>query len=181
MLADEVAADDLLQLQSAALEKVLNAPGNETLALNAFAQRAESALGLPMLSLAEPLAVRQQTLVENNRPGFYKAATRSEQTQYRRLEGQVFKAVYALGGGVQATVRMLSYLDGVQVRETVRSAAQRRAMGAGRAVLLGPDGPRAFWLTVPPPELDPPVASTGRPSASSSRGSRPAPRRRSSA
>ncbi|WP_238340347.1 hypothetical protein [Pseudomonas sp. SWRI92] len=101
----EVAADDLLQLQSAALEKVLNAPGNETLALNAFAQRAESALGLPMLSLAEPLAVRQQTLVENNRPGFYKAATRSEQTQYRRLEGQVFKAVYALGGGVQTLLQ----------------------------------------------------------------------------
>ncbi|WP_458131271.1 dermonecrotic toxin domain-containing protein [Pseudomonas sp. R3-41] len=96
----EVAADDLLQLQSTALETALNAPGNETLALNTFAQRVESALGLSMLSLAEPLAVRQQTLVENNRPGFYKAATRSEQAHYRRLEGQVFKAVYALGGGV---------------------------------------------------------------------------------
>ena len=101
----EVAADDLLQLQSAALATVLNAPGNEAVPLNAFAQRAESALGLPMLALAGPLAVRQQTLVENNRPRFYKAATRSEQAHYRRLEGQVFKAVYALGGGVQTLLQ----------------------------------------------------------------------------
>ncbi|WLH01217.1 hypothetical protein PSH92_28430 [Pseudomonas beijingensis] len=101
----EVAADDLLQLQSAALETVLNAPGNETVPLNTFAQRAESALGLPMLALSGPLAVRQQTLVENNRPGFYRAATRSEQAHYRRLEGQVFKAVYALGGGVQTLLQ----------------------------------------------------------------------------
>ncbi|SDG83235.1 dermonecrotic toxin domain-containing protein [Pseudomonas thivervalensis] len=101
----EVAVDDLLQLQSAALETALNAPGNETLALNTFAQRVESALSLPMLALAEPLAVRQQTLVENNRPGFYRAATRSEQAHYRRLEGQVFKAVYALGGGVQTLLQ----------------------------------------------------------------------------
>ena len=101
----EVAADDLLQLQSAALDTVLSAPGNETVPLSAFAQRAESALGLPMLALAGPLAVRQQALAENDRPGFYKAATRSEQAQYRRLEGQVFKAVYALGGGVQTLLQ----------------------------------------------------------------------------
>lgn len=101
----EVAADDLLQMQSAALEAVLNAPGNETVALNTFARRAESALGLPLLSLAGPLAVRQQTLLENSRPGFYKAATRSEQAHYRRLEGQVFSAVYALGGGVQTLLQ----------------------------------------------------------------------------
>lgn len=101
----EAAADDLLQLQSTALETVLNAPGNETATLETFAQRVEGALALPMLSLAEPLAVRQQTLVETNRPGFYRAATRSEQAQYRRLEGQVFKTVYALGGGVQTLLQ----------------------------------------------------------------------------
>jgi hypothetical protein len=101
----EGAADDLFQMQSTALETVLNAPENDTVALNIFAQRAEGALALPMLALAGPLAVRQQTLVENSRPGFYKAATRSEQAHYRRLEGQVFKAVYALGGGVQTLLQ----------------------------------------------------------------------------
>lgn len=101
----EVAADDLLQVQSAALETVMNAPGNETLALNAFAASAERALVLPMLSLAAPLAVRQQTLVENNRPGFYKAATRPEQAHYRRLEAQVFQAVSQLGGGIQTLLQ----------------------------------------------------------------------------
>jgi Ser/Thr protein kinase RdoA (MazF antagonist) len=35
----------------------------------------------------------------------------------------------ALAGGQRATVRMLTYLDGVQIRETARTAAQRRAMG----------------------------------------------------
>jgi Ser/Thr protein kinase RdoA (MazF antagonist) len=52
----------------------------------------------------------------------------------RTLEGRTRGAV-ALGGGVQATVRMLTYLDGVQIRETVRTAAQRRAMGTGLARL----------------------------------------------
>ena len=35
-----------------------------------------------------------------------------------------------LAGGVQTTVRMLTYLDGIQIRETPRTAGQRRAMGA---------------------------------------------------
>ncbi len=35
-----------------------------------------------------------------------------------------------LADGVETTVRMLTYLDGVQIRETSRTAAQRRAMGA---------------------------------------------------
>jgi hydroxylysine kinase len=52
----------------------------------------------------------------------------------RTLEGRT-RGTVSLGGGVQATVRMLTYLDGVQVRETVRTAAQRRAMGAGLARL----------------------------------------------
>ncbi|VVD70189.1 putative homoserine kinase type II [Pandoraea eparura] len=36
----------------------------------------------------------------------------------------------ALAAGVQTTVRMLSYLDGIQIKETPRTAGQRRAMGA---------------------------------------------------
>ncbi|GAB3467622.1 phosphotransferase [Massilia terrae] len=40
----------------------------------------------------------------------------------------------ALAGG-QAFVRMLTFLDGVQIRETPRTAAQRRAMGATLAAL----------------------------------------------
>lgn len=34
-----------------------------------------------------------------------------------------------LAGGLHTRVRMLSYLDGIQIRETARTAAQRRAMG----------------------------------------------------
>ena len=41
----------------------------------------------------------------------------------------------ALAGGGRAFVRMLTYLDGVQIRETPRTAAQRRAMGATLASL----------------------------------------------
>jgi Ser/Thr protein kinase RdoA (MazF antagonist) len=52
----------------------------------------------------------------------------------RTLEGRTRDAV-GLGGGVQATVRMLTYLDGVQIRETPRTAAQRRAMGTQLANL----------------------------------------------
>nr|BFE92907.1 hypothetical protein GCM10020185_34430 [Pseudomonas brassicacearum subsp. brassicacearum] len=66
-----MAADDLLRHQGAALEAVLNASGNETLTLAAYALKAEDALGLPMLSLAGPLAVRRETLVENNRADFF--------------------------------------------------------------------------------------------------------------
>jgi hydroxylysine kinase len=46
----------------------------------------------------------------------------------RTLDGRTRGAV-ALAGGLRAHVRMLTYLDGVQVRETPRSAPQRRAMG----------------------------------------------------
>jgi hydroxylysine kinase len=52
----------------------------------------------------------------------------------RTLQGRT-RATVALGGGREATVRMLSHLDGVQIRETVRTAAQRRAMGTGLAHL----------------------------------------------
>ena len=41
----------------------------------------------------------------------------------------------ALADGSPTRVRMLTYLDGVQIRETVRTAAQRRAMGTGLAKL----------------------------------------------
>jgi hydroxylysine kinase len=41
----------------------------------------------------------------------------------------------ALADGVHTRVRMLTYLDGIQIRETVRTAAQRRAMGTGLAEL----------------------------------------------
>jgi Ser/Thr protein kinase RdoA (MazF antagonist) len=52
----------------------------------------------------------------------------------RTLEGRT-RGTVPLGGGIEATVRMLTYLDGVQIRETVRTAAQRRAMGSGLARL----------------------------------------------
>jgi hydroxylysine kinase len=52
----------------------------------------------------------------------------------RTLEGRT-RGTVALGGGLRATVRMLTYLDGIQIRETVRTAAQRRAMGTGLARL----------------------------------------------
>jgi Ser/Thr protein kinase RdoA (MazF antagonist) len=46
----------------------------------------------------------------------------------RTLEGHARRAV-ALGDGTHAMVRMLTYLDGIQIRETVRTPAQRRSMG----------------------------------------------------
>ena len=46
----------------------------------------------------------------------------------RTLGGRTRDTV-TLADGVQTTVRMLTYLDGVQIRETPRTAAQRRAMG----------------------------------------------------
>jgi hypothetical protein len=52
------------------------------------------------MSLAGPLAVREETLVENNRPNFYKTATRSEKVNYRSLEEQVLQAVYKLADGI---------------------------------------------------------------------------------
>lgn len=51
----------------------------------------------------------------------------------RTLEGRTRGAVTL--DGVETSVRMLSYLDGVQIRETVRTAAQRRSMGATLACL----------------------------------------------
>jgi hydroxylysine kinase len=52
----------------------------------------------------------------------------------RTLEGRTHGSV-ALPGGQQTTVRLLTYLDGVQIRETVRTPAQRVAMGTGLAQL----------------------------------------------
>jgi hydroxylysine kinase len=46
----------------------------------------------------------------------------------RTLAGRTRDTV-TLAGGVPTTVRMLTYLDGIQIRETPRTAAQRRAMG----------------------------------------------------
>jgi hypothetical protein len=87
----EVAAKDLLQLQSTALEAALTAPGAQALALSIFVRSVEGALALPMLGLSGPLAVRQETLVENNRPNLYKTAAQAEKNRYRLLEEQVFQ------------------------------------------------------------------------------------------
>lgn len=46
----------------------------------------------------------------------------------RTLDGRARDSV-ALADGIETCVRMLTYLDGVQIRETPRTAAQRRAMG----------------------------------------------------
>ncbi|WP_354005221.1 dermonecrotic toxin domain-containing protein, partial [Pseudomonas mediterranea] len=101
----QVAAADLLQMQSAALEKVLGAPGNATATVSDFARQTEDALGLPLLSLAGPLVARQETLVENRRPRFYKTATFAERAHYRRLETKVFDAVYTLGSDIPTLVQ----------------------------------------------------------------------------
>ena len=52
----------------------------------------------------------------------------------RMLDGRVRDTV-ALADGTRTTVRMLTYLDGIQIRETPRTAAQRVAMGKGLAEL----------------------------------------------
>jgi hydroxylysine kinase len=52
----------------------------------------------------------------------------------RTLEGHT-RGTVALAGGLHTTVRMLTYLEGVQIRETVRTPAQRLAMGTGLAQL----------------------------------------------
>jgi hydroxylysine kinase len=52
----------------------------------------------------------------------------------RTLDGRARDTV-ALANGGRTTVRMLSFLDGVQIRETPRTAAQRVAMGKGLAEL----------------------------------------------
>ena len=52
----------------------------------------------------------------------------------RTLGGRTHDSV-ALGEGVETTVRMLTYLDGVQIKETPRTAGQRRVMGTVLAEL----------------------------------------------
>jgi len=52
----------------------------------------------------------------------------------RTLSGRACDTV-ALADGTRTTVRMLTYLEGVQIRETPRTAAQRVAMGKGLAEL----------------------------------------------
>jgi hydroxylysine kinase len=52
----------------------------------------------------------------------------------RTLEGHARNTI-TLPNGQHTSVRMLTYLDGVQIRDTVRTPAQRRAMGMGLAQL----------------------------------------------
>jgi Ser/Thr protein kinase RdoA (MazF antagonist) len=52
----------------------------------------------------------------------------------RTLDGRT-RGTVAVESGAHTTVRMLTWLDGIQIRETVRTAAQRRAMGAHLANL----------------------------------------------
>lgn len=52
----------------------------------------------------------------------------------RTLDGRT-RGTVALGEGAHAAVRMLTYLDGIQVRETPRTSEQRRAMGSALARL----------------------------------------------
>jgi len=52
----------------------------------------------------------------------------------RTLDGHACDTV-ALAEGVRTTVRMLTYLEGIQIRETQRTATQRVAMGKGLAEL----------------------------------------------
>jgi hydroxylysine kinase len=52
----------------------------------------------------------------------------------RTLKGRTHDTI-ALADGLNTRVRMLTWLDGIQIRETARTAAQRRAMGAGLAGL----------------------------------------------
>lgn len=115
----EVAAADLLKMQSAALDKVLDARGSATVTLSDFARQTEDALGLPLLSLAGPLAARQETLVENRRPGFYKTATFAERAHYRRLETKVFDAVYTLGSDVPTLVQFARQKIKQYLRQTI--------------------------------------------------------------
>lgn len=52
----------------------------------------------------------------------------------RTLDGATHGAV-RLPGGRDTSVRLLTYLDGIQIRDTERTTAQRRAMGGGLASL----------------------------------------------
>ncbi len=93
----EMQADELLQMQHAALERALNAPQNETLTLEDFAKKAEGAFVLPMLSLDGPLGVRNTALAEKNRPNLYKTATGTQKETYRRLEQEVVQIASKMG------------------------------------------------------------------------------------
>ncbi|WP_434672611.1 leucine-rich repeat domain-containing protein [Pseudomonas sp. R1-15] len=92
-----VAANDLLQLQRSALEAALTVPDAQAPALDIFARSVEDALALPMLGLSGPLTVRQETLVENNRPNLYKTAAQAEKNRYRLLEEQVLQKANNVG------------------------------------------------------------------------------------
>lgn len=118
----EVAASALFQWQSAALEKFLSTPIDGTMALEAFAQQAEEALSLPVLSLSEPLAVRRLTRVENNRPVYYASATLSEQATYRRLEARVYRGVYELSGRAQTLVQFTQEKIKQYLKQTLHPA-----------------------------------------------------------
>lgn len=52
-----------------------------------------------------------------------------------RTRGGGTRDAVVLGNGLQTTVRMLTYLDGVLVRDTPRTASQRRSMGTVLAKL----------------------------------------------
>ncbi|MGJ7558699.1 phosphotransferase [Variovorax sp. RB3P1] len=52
----------------------------------------------------------------------------------RMLDGRA-RGTVAVADGTPTTVRMLTYLEGIQIRETPRTAAQRIAMGRGLAEL----------------------------------------------
>jgi hydroxylysine kinase len=47
----------------------------------------------------------------------------------RTMEGRTRDSV-GIGGGLQSTVRMLTHVDGIQIKDTPRTAQQRRTMGA---------------------------------------------------
>jgi Ser/Thr protein kinase RdoA (MazF antagonist) len=52
-----------------------------------------------------------------------------------RTLGGATRANVTLDDNTRTSVRMLTYLDGIQIRETARTASQRRAMGTGLAEL----------------------------------------------
>lgn len=120
----DVAAEELLQIQGAALERVLSAPENATIAVRTFAKNLEDALVLPMLSLVLPLLVRVGTGIENNRPHFYKTAAPLQQAHYRHLEGRVMGAAYRLGDGIQKLERFASEKIKRFLKQTVHASIE---------------------------------------------------------
>lgn len=120
----DVAAQELLHIQGAALERALSAPENATIAVRTFAKNLEDALVLPMLSLVVPLLVRVGTRIENNRPHFYKTAAPLQQAHYRQLEGRVMGAAYRLGDGVQKLERFASEKIKRFLKQTVHASIE---------------------------------------------------------